>query len=134
MVLTGVVLALPPQPATAINITTMRHSHLLLARFQLAGMASSSKPESASPSPVIHPLRFRSREEVAVAGIEVLMVTVEVANCDELVGKVNVEGESEQVISGDDVAQLSATVPPNCCRKLESDEPTDTVVVAERPH
>jgi hypothetical protein len=61
------------------------------------------------------------------------MVTVEVANCDELVGKVNVEGESEQVISGDDVAQLSATVPPNCCRKLESDEPTDTVVVAEPP-
>jgi hypothetical protein len=61
------------------------------------------------------------------------MVTVEVAYCDEFVGKVSVEEESEQVMSDDEVAQLSATVPPNCCEKLESVDPTDTVVVAELP-
>jgi len=49
------------------------------------------------------------------------------------VGKVSVEEDSEQVMSGDDVAQVSATVPPSICSKVDSDEPTDTVVVPEAP-
>jgi hypothetical protein len=78
-------------------------------------------------------MRFLSTEDVVAAGNEVLIVTVELANRDEFVGKVRVEEESVQVMSGDDVAQLSATVPPNCCTKLDSDDPTDTVVVPELP-